>query len=155
MACSECPGGEFITLLWAAVDVQQNTVTFCNCGHEPAMVIRGNRTIDLEKGGLVLGVDPSAEYDTETIGLEDGDRIIFYTDGLTDAANFDGDLWGRDNLIRTATEFDACPAEEMVRNILAYRRRFVGLARQTDDASIVLVKVHGMKEPQYTKQAGF
>jgi hypothetical protein len=37
MACSECPGGEFITLLWAAVDVQQNTVTFCNCGHEPAM----------------------------------------------------------------------------------------------------------------------
>ncbi len=155
MACSECPGGEFITLFWAAVDVQQNTVTFCNCGHEPAMIIRGNRTIDLEKGGLVLGVDPSAEYDVETIELQQHDCLVFYTDGLTDAANFEGDLWGKENLIKSAKEFAPCPAEQMLRNILAYRRRFVGLARQTDDASIVVAKVGTTTTPARTDQAAF
>ncbi|MHC4575387.1 MAG: PP2C family protein-serine/threonine phosphatase [Planctomycetota bacterium] len=147
MACSECRGGEFITLFWAAIDVHEDTVTYCNCGHEPAMLIRGGQIIDLEKGGLVLGVDPSAEHEIETVKLEDGDCLIFYTDGLIDAVNFDGDLWGRENLIRTAKEFTACPAEQMLRNILAHRRRFAGLASQTDDASIVVVKINRTAKP--------
>ncbi|HUT29069.1 MAG TPA: GAF domain-containing SpoIIE family protein phosphatase [Sedimentisphaerales bacterium] len=147
MACNDCRGGEFITLFYAAIDVAESTITYCNCGHEPAALIREDRIIDLDKGGLVLGIDPQAEYEIATIDLKDGDCIVFYTDGLIDAANFDGQIWGRENMLSTAKQFAAGAAEQVVNNILAYRRRFVGLSRQIDDTSIVVVKVNKTKGP--------
>jgi len=141
MACRECRNGEFVTLFYAIIDVKEGTITYCNCGHEPTVLIRDGQTIGLEKGGLVLGVEAQAEYEIETVELKDGDSLLFYTDGLIDAANFDGELWGRENMLETAKKFTAGSAEQMIKNILRYRRRFVGLARQIDDTSIVVVKV--------------
>ncbi|MCH7555900.1 MAG: SpoIIE family protein phosphatase [Planctomycetes bacterium] len=141
MACNECRDGEFITLFHAAIDVRDMTITYCNCGHEPTVLIRNGQIMNLEKGGLVLGIDPQAEYEVETIELKDGDSLLFYTDGLIDAANFDGELWGRERMLEAAKKFTSGSAEQMIKNILGYRRRFVGLARQIDDTSIVVIKV--------------
>ena len=141
MACDECRDGEFVTLFYAMIDVTEKTLTYCNCGHEPAVLIRNGKTADLQKGGLVLGVDLEAEYEIETVKLKTDDCLLFYTDGLTDAVNFDNQLWGREKLLGAAKKFAAESAEQMVKNILGYRRRFVGLARQIDDTSMVVVKV--------------
>ncbi|MHC4157780.1 MAG: PP2C family protein-serine/threonine phosphatase [Planctomycetota bacterium] len=141
VASNECKDGEFITLFYAVIDIKDMTITCCNCGHEPAVLIRNGKIIALEKGGLVLGVEPKAEYEIETLHLSDGDCLLFYTDGLIDAANFDGEFWGRKNLLQTAKRFTAGSAEQMVKNVLGYRRRFVGLARQVDDTSIIVVRV--------------
>ncbi|MHC4424533.1 MAG: SpoIIE family protein phosphatase [Planctomycetota bacterium] len=141
MACDECRDGEFITLFHAAIDVGDMTITYCNCGHEPTVLIRDGQIIDLEKGGLVLGVDPQAEYEIETVQLEHGDCLLFYTDGLTDAVNFEHELWGRENLLEAAKKFTSDSAEQMIKDILGYRRRFAGLARQIDDTSMVVVRV--------------
>jgi phosphoserine phosphatase RsbU/P len=140
MACSECTEGEFISFFYAIFDTKAGTITYCNCGHEPTVLIRGGQCIDLDKGGLVLGVDANAQYENETVALKDKDSLIFYTDGLTDAANFNGDLWGRDNLLSVAKTFALSPAEQIVGNLLLYRRRFVGLADQLDDISVVVVR---------------
>jgi len=141
MICGECSGGEFITFFYAIIDAEKGSITYCNCGHEPTVLIRDGKIIDLEKGGLVLGVDEQAEYEIETVGLKDGDCLLFYTDGLIDAANFDGELWDRENMLQTAKKFATDSAGQMINNILRYRRRFVGLAEQIDDTSIVVVKV--------------
>jgi sigma-B regulation protein RsbU (phosphoserine phosphatase) len=141
MACAECRDGEFITLFYAIIDAKEKTITYSNCGHEPTVLIRNGKTRDLDKGGLVLGVEPEAEYEIETIKLKDGDCLLFYTDGLIDAANFEGQLWGRENMLEAAKKFTSGSAEQMVKNILGYRRRFVGLAEQIDDTSIVAVKI--------------
>jgi serine phosphatase RsbU (regulator of sigma subunit) len=141
MACRECRNGEFVTLFYAIIDVKEGTITYCNCGHEPSALIRNGRIMDLKKGGLVLGVDAQAEYEIETVELKAGDSLLFYTDGLIDAVNFDNELWGRENLLETAKKYTTDSAEQMIKNILRYRRRFVGLARQIDDTSIVVVKV--------------
>jgi serine phosphatase RsbU (regulator of sigma subunit) len=141
MACSECRDGEFITLFYAIIDAKSKAITYCNCGHEPTVLIRDGKTRDLDKGGLVLGVEAEAEYQIETVKLRDGDGLVFYTDGLIDAANFDGQLWGRENMLEAAKKFTSGTAEQMVKNILVYRRRFVGLAEQIDDTSIVAVKI--------------
>jgi len=143
MACDECRDGEFITLFHAGINARDMTIIYCNCGHEPTVLIRDSEIIDLNKGGLVLGVDPQAEYEIETVGLKDGDCLLFYTDGLIDAFNFDNELWGRDNMLQTAKKFSSCSADQMIKNILAHRRRFVGLARQIDDTSIIVIKVGG------------
>jgi len=155
MACSECPAGEFVTLFYAIIDVKGETITYCNCGHEPTVLMRDGDTKELEKGGLVLGVEAKAEYEIETLRLRDRDCLLFYTDGLIDAANFDGQFWGRGNLLKTAKKFTADSAEQMVKNILGYRRRFVGLARQVDDTSIIVVKVDKTTEPEFRSEIGF
>jgi sigma-B regulation protein RsbU (phosphoserine phosphatase) len=142
MACSECRNGEFVALFYAIIDVKEKNITYCNCGHEPAILIRDEKITELEKGGFVLGVEAQAEYEIETLRLKDGDCLLFYTDGLIDAANFDGELWGRGKMLETAIKFTADSAEQMVKNILGYRRRFVGLARQIDDTSIIIIKVN-------------
>ena len=141
MACLECRDGEFITLYYATIDAARRTITYGNCGHEPAVLIRAGGVCDLAKGGLVLGVDPHARYEIETVELHDGDCLLFYTDGLVDAMDFNSELWGREHMLEAATRFADCPADHVVRNVLAYRRRFVGLARQVDDTSIIAVKV--------------
>lgn len=141
MACNECREGEFVTLFYAVIDTKANTITYCNCGHEPTALIRNGETTKLDKGGLVLGIEAEAEYEIETVRLKDGDCLLFYSDGLIDAANFDGELWGRENLLETTKKFTASSAEQMIKSILGYRRRFVGLASQCDDTSIIIVKV--------------
>ena len=93
----------------------------------------------------MLGVDRNAEYETETVELKAGDCLLFYTDGLIDAVNFDGELWGRERMLEVAKKFVFSSAESIVKNILAYRRRFVGLSRQIDDTSVIAVKVKKFK----------
>jgi serine phosphatase RsbU (regulator of sigma subunit) len=80
------------------------------------------------------------------VPLEDDDCLIFYTDGLIDALNFDEQLWGRQRMLEAAKLDIYCTAEHIAKNILGYRRRFVGLARQLDDTSIVVAKV-GQSQP--------
>jgi len=141
MACQECAPGEFISLFYGILDTKQRTVTYCNCGHEPPALYRDKHFIDLNKGGLVLGVLADAEYQYETIELKESDYLLFYTDGLIDAVNFEGDIWGRERLLQT---FDKCKkdsASQMINNILGFRRRFVGLAPQVDDTSMIIVNV--------------
>jgi len=148
MACDECTGGEFVTLFYAAIDVQRMNITYCNCGHEPAVLIRNGKIIELDKGGLVLGVDPHADYEIGNIELKDKDCLMFYTDGLIDAADFEGCFWGRERLLETALRFNSGSAEQIAKNVLTYRRRFVGLAKQIDDTSIVVVKVDRTASPK-------
>jgi len=142
MACRETTSGEFVSLFYALIDVEQMKMTYCNCGHEPTLLIRGGHVNELNTGGLVLGVESQAEYEIGSVGLADADTLLFSTDGLTDAVNFRGEFWGREHMLSTARKFANEPAAIMMHNILGYRRRFVGLSRQIDDTSIVVVKVN-------------
>jgi serine phosphatase RsbU (regulator of sigma subunit) len=151
MACGECRDGEFITFFFAVICVGDMTITYCNCGHQPTILIRERQVTELQKGGLVLGIDPQTKYEIETIGLKDGDCLLFYTDGLIDAANFDGEFWGKESLLEAAKMFAEGSAEQVVNNILGYRRRFVGLASQRDDTSIIGVKVGKTVKPKFMK----
>ena len=147
MTCGECRDGEFISLFYAVIDAERQNITYCNCGHEPTVMIRDGRITELDKGGLVLGIEPKAEYEIETVSLKDGDYLLFYTDGLIDAASFDGEFWGIEKMFKAAKESAVGSAEQMIKNILGYRRRFVGLARQIDDTSIIAVKADRTKLP--------
>ncbi len=141
LACQECRDGEFITLCYAILDSETRTISYSSCGHEPTVLIRNDQEINLDKGGLVLGLDPDATYEAATIALKQDDCLIFYTDGLTDALNFDGQLWSKSQMLEAARRALMCNAEHITKAILQYRRRFVGLARQIDDTSIVVVKM--------------
>lgn len=140
VACSECRDGEFITMFIASIDTTQNTLTYCSCGHEPALLLRDDNITELNDGGLVLGIMPGTAYATKTIEFRQGDMLLMYTDGLIDAMNFDGQTWGRNRLVDALKRLGRNTAEQLVYNLLQYRRRFVGLAKRTDDTSIVAIR---------------
>jgi sigma-B regulation protein RsbU (phosphoserine phosphatase) len=129
-------------LFYAIIDIKKNKMTYCNCGHEPTMLIRDGKITDLDKGGLVLGVSSDAEFSIDSIELKDDDSLLFYTDGLIDTANFNGEFWGREKLCKTLEGFKADSAAKIVDHVLGHRRRFAGLSRQIDDTSIIAVKFH-------------
>ena len=141
LACQECRDGEFITLFYAILDSETRSISYSSCGHEPTVLIRGDQDIDLDRGGLVLGLDEDAAYEAATVALEQDDCLVFYTDGLIDAVNFEGQLWSKSQMLKAARRALMCNANHITKAILQYRRRFVGLARQVDDTSIVVIKM--------------
>lgn len=143
----ECRDGEFITMFFASIDVTEMKMTYCNCGHEPALLIRDGQITELDKGGLVLGILKDTDYEIGTVDLQDGDGILMYTDGLVDAVNFDGEMWGREQMLESLEKCRLCCAENMIKNLLGLRRRFVGLAQQTDDTSVVAIKMDSTANP--------
>jgi serine phosphatase RsbU (regulator of sigma subunit) len=140
VACKECRDGEFITFFMAHIDTDSNQLMYCSCGHEPGLLMRGDRMMELEEGGLVLGVMPQADYRIKTVPFRHGDTLMLYTDGLIDAMNFDGEVWSKDRLVEVLRNHPGYTAEQLVHTILRYRRRHVGLTNQTDDTSIVIVR---------------
>ncbi|MBI9016252.1 MAG: SpoIIE family protein phosphatase [Phycisphaerae bacterium] len=140
-------GAEFATLFCGMLgsgcskDKKYCHMTYCNCGHEPPILLRGDHTIDLNDGGMVLGIDPDNKYDIGTIQLEKGDMIVMYTDGLADACNFNRERFGRERIIEAIKSSSDMTANQAVKNILWLMRKFTGLTRRVDDTALVVIKL--------------
>ncbi len=142
MFCQDTELGEFATLFMSSLDIASWTLTYCNCGHEPPVLIRnsGREIIDLAEGGMVLGVQPYQKYETRQVVLQPGDMIVMYTDGLADAHNFQRETFGRGRVIESALASLDMPAEQAAKNMLWLMRKFTGLTERFDDTAIVVLK---------------
>ncbi len=132
---------EFVTCFYGVLDARSRRFTFCNAGHEPVVLMRGGRLQPLETGGLVLGVDERAVYEKGIVDLRAGDTLVFLTDGVIEAINYAGESYGRERFYESIRRHGALDARQMANQLLWDVRRFVGLARQSDDLTIVVLKV--------------
>ena len=139
--CRDTLTSEFATVFYGLFDRKQRRLDYVNAGHDPPLVLRGEEVIRLDVGGLVIGIVPEAGFDHGRIEFEPGDRAVFYTDGVVEAANFDGELFGRERLVEALFRYRECGPEELARQILWETRRFSGLSEQTDDISIVTAQI--------------
>ncbi|MFG0306417.1 MAG: PP2C family protein-serine/threonine phosphatase [Phycisphaerales bacterium JB040] len=144
--CRDTTVSEFATLWAGRIDPETLELCSVSAGHEPPVIVRAGEAIELPTGGLVAGVLPDQRYEQTRTGLRPGDTLVAYTDGLMDARNFDGVRWGRDRLLATIVEAvtEASPedtAEWIRRRIFWSLRQYVGLAGQTDDETMVVVRV--------------
>lgn len=140
-ACTETSASEFITMLLMRLDADGHGLTYASAGHEPALLIRDGASRRLDHGQLVLGIDPQQRYQQQHLRLRPGDLLIACTDGVVEAMNFDGQLFGRDRLERTAREYAALPLPTALRAIHWDVRRFAGLAERTDDLTMIGLRV--------------
>jgi serine phosphatase RsbU (regulator of sigma subunit) len=132
---------EFVTVFFGVLDPSARLLTYCNAGHEPPLLLRGGQITKLEEGGMVVGIDPEQVYKRGVMQLRPGDLLLFYTDGLSDAQNFDRKRFGKDRIIEALHECDKLGAKAAVNHILWQMRRFVGMNHPTDDTTIVVVRV--------------
>jgi len=138
--CRDVESGEFATLFCALFEPERSLLTYCNCGHEPPILLRNNTTTDLSQGGTVLGIDKNSKFKTSTAELLPGDMLIMYTDGLADALNFNREPFGRARIIEGAKASDKMSAANAAKNILWLMRKYTGLTKRFDDTALVIMK---------------
>lgn len=139
--CRDTLVNEFVTLFYGVFAPDGSQLTYCNAGHEPPLLLRGDRAVRLRSGGMALGIDGAEPYQTDIVHLESADILVMVTDGVTEAMNFDDEPFGRDRLIESARRYRDLDAAGMAKQLLWDVRRFVGLADKTDDLTLLVAKV--------------
>jgi serine phosphatase RsbU (regulator of sigma subunit) len=136
---------EFATLFYGVLDPATRRMTYCSAGHEPPLLLRDGKFTKLDVGGTVVGIDPEQVYEKGVVQLQDGDFLLFYTDGLTDAQNFNNERFGRTRILKAMRDMEKAPAQDAVNHMLWEMRRYIGLKPAIDDTTIVVVKVGAKK----------
>jgi serine phosphatase RsbU (regulator of sigma subunit) len=147
---SESMGGssKFVTFFYGAFDPALRRLSYSNAGHNPPLVVRADGRIEeLETGGLLLGVFPLAEYDEGTVDLEPGDLCVLFTDGVTEAESKTKDLYSDERLQDLLRRHRNGSAVEVARAIADDVARFSHGLHQSDDVTVIVVKVAARPAP--------
>ncbi len=132
--------GMFATLFLGILDPATGSLTYVNAGHEPPLFLRsGHPAAYLKATGLAVGALPDASYRTESIGLEPGNCLILYTDGVTDADDSAGVHFSKQRLVSLVLE-DAAGAQGLVDNIIAALEAHVGKGSPADDVTLLAIR---------------
>jgi sigma-B regulation protein RsbU (phosphoserine phosphatase) len=139
--CRETRPEEFLTMLLIAIDADARRVTYAGAGHEPLLTLRDGDILETEPAGLVLGLDPTEVYEDHQAELRPDDLLLLYTDGAIEALNFDDEAYGRTRLHESLRTHGDLAVSQVLRSIVWDIRRFVGLAEQSDDLTLVGLRV--------------
>ncbi len=136
LLADDFPAGKFVTMVYAVLDSSTRTVIFANAGHLRPLFIdkQGEHFLDTERG-LPLGLG-CGDYSETSITLSEGSKLVFYSDGITEAENARGEEYGLCRLAEHAVR----PGSSAV-SILDDVRSFANGASLRDDASVVFVGV--------------
>lgn len=133
--------GNFITFFWGILDENEMTFTFVNAGHNPPIWRKYNETSFLKTGGMLLGVAPTMiPYKSETIKLSSGDRIVLFTDGITEAMNSELQEYSLERLVKIVKKFKGSSAgllDEILLDVKKHANNF----EQSDDITALIISV--------------
>ena len=135
-------GGLFITLFYGILDPKTGEFSYCSAGHHPAYLVRSkDRHIEeLSRTGIPLGVLEDSTWNQQKITIEQGDTLVLYTDGVTDALNEKEQFFGQPRLHDALLEYYGRPAGEMHKLLFSDVRDWIGHAQQYDDITLMVIK---------------
>jgi len=127
------------TLLLVRLDTATGEITYCNAGHPPAFLMRGEALAEsLSEGGPILGVLSSASFTNGKTAMLPGDTLVGYSDGALECRNSVGDEFGSDGLLTTARNSSGSAASSTLFSVLAAVEDFTGSQRREDDISLIV-----------------
>ncbi len=143
-----CKGNEnmmFITFFMGILDMRTGRLTFCNAGHNYPLLLKKDGSVAMlaETHGVPLGVDEDQQYNTGTITLERSETLVLYSDGITEAMNINGELYGDDRfeeIIRTR-----CPGLDTARAtgvIMEDVTAFANTPERSDDITLLVLQYY-------------
>jgi hypothetical protein len=141
-ACSNSQGGlRFTTAFLSEYDSARRNFTYINAGHNNPILRRSNGLIErLDVGGLPLGIQAEAQYQSASVALAPGDWLIIFTDGLVEAENANQDEYGETRLLAAIAAGAESTPTQMLNRFMAELDLFVGNTPQHDDVTCLLVK---------------
>jgi sigma-B regulation protein RsbU (phosphoserine phosphatase) len=140
--CGNLAPGKFVTFFYAILNAEDRTLRYENAGHCPAILLRASGETELLSGeGAVLGVLPDWQYKDFAVQLAAGDRLLLFTDGVTEAANSEFEEFGNARIIQSLRI-----KEETVTALATQRRILEGVTRFCssnfqDDATILVAAI--------------
>jgi phosphoserine phosphatase RsbU/P len=139
LLCRNMASGRFATFCYTRIEPEQRRIVYSNAGHNPPFLVRrGGPVVPLSEGGMVLGIFPDNVYTQAQIATEPGDRLVFYTDGITEARSPEGEEYGDDRLAARAVGAAGASIENMKDDLLAAVNDFTG-GKFEDDATLIVV----------------
>ena len=139
--CGHINEGRFISFFYCLLDVEHGTLTYANAGHYPPLLVRATGDVlRLAPGGAVLGVLPDGAYEQARVDLRSGDRVVLFTDGITECRTVDDEEFGEDRLVAVAIENRACSAPALQARLADAVASFSGGQFQ-DDATLIVIAV--------------
>lgn len=135
--------GQFVSLIYCVWDDEARTLQVANSGLPRPVYCRRGKVEVMEATGLPLGLFEDADYDEFTFQAEPDDVFVFFSDGILDATNRAGDLFGRTRLEKIIAECSSQPAESMVKSIFKAATEHAAGTAAFDDQTVVAIKVKG------------
>jgi sigma-B regulation protein RsbU (phosphoserine phosphatase) len=141
----------YATFFYAQFDPATRRLTYVNGGHCAPMLFRAtcdaaierlhsNKIERLETGGPVVGLIPDCAYEQAEVILNPGDRLVIYTDGVSEAMNRSLEEWGEGRMIAAVRKADGCTASDTIAQILQAADAFAAGAPQHDDMTLVVMR---------------
>jgi sigma-B regulation protein RsbU (phosphoserine phosphatase) len=130
----------FATLVYLEVEAGSGHVRVLNAGHMPPVLLHGAMITELQPGSIALGITHPAAFDEQRVDVAPGDTLLVYSDGVTEAMDASGELFGEDRLRELLAGLASLPPREAARRIVDAVDRFTGEARIHDDLSILVLR---------------
>jgi uncharacterized protein YndB with AHSA1/START domain len=139
--CRNTTEAKFITLFYGLLDAGRKTLQYARAGHNPPVLTREDGAqVRLEQGGLIVGAFEETVYEQGEIDLRPGDRLVMFTDGLSEVEDRNGEEFGEERLAEVSRANRQLPAAALHRCLLDRVTDFCGGEFQ-DDATILVVAV--------------
>ena len=141
LICDASSANRYATFFYAQFDPQARTLAYVNAGHNAPMLLRAGGGVErLEQGGPVVRLIEVAGYQAGEVRLGPGDRLLAYTDGLSEAMNPADEEWGEERLLAAFRGCDRVSASETVRRLIAAADDFAAGAPQHDDMTVLVAR---------------
>jgi sigma-B regulation protein RsbU (phosphoserine phosphatase) len=138
LLCRNMASGRFVTFCYVRIDAASRTLAYANAGHNPPLLVRASGAVDsLAPTGTVLGVFAESSYEQGDFTIGPGDRLVLYTDGITEGRDPAGDEFGEDRLAETAARHRGLPADAMLAAMLRDIEAF-NAGVYEDDATLIV-----------------
>ncbi len=133
----------FVTAFFAMIDISTNVMRYANAGHTPSILYRkkNDELIELRTKGKPLGWFNDIHIEEKTIQLESGDRIIFYTDGITECSNSSDELYEDERFIKAIKDYSGLSAEMFSKELMKELELFNGGSSFDDDITMMVIDV--------------
>ncbi len=135
------PVAPFVTAFFANVDCVRGTISYCNAGHFPPILLRADGSAEaLDKGGPLLGALEHAEYESSEVVVEPGDTLVAYSDGVVECRNSDGEEFGGERLLSALQRTNQSTPQETLVQLLAAVQDFANGSSLCDDLSLLVIQ---------------
>ncbi|HEX8960604.1 MAG TPA: SpoIIE family protein phosphatase [Geobacteraceae bacterium] len=135
--------GLFITLFYVKFDPVTRTLTYSNAGHVLPLLARTTEAscCELDSEGLILGVQKEVHFEEKQLQMQKGDVLLLYTDGVTEAQNDAGELFGNGRLCTILQKNHTLEPQAIIDTVLAEVSAFSGTSTLSDDVAMIVLKV--------------